>query len=101
LPRAKRGFISGDLTMTLQEIVEQNADYVKNSGYTININRRLPWVHIQHESGDEDLSIFLQGADAEQFINEYDNLADQPGMEIVTFADLQLATAKPYIEILI
>jgi uncharacterized protein with von Willebrand factor type A (vWA) domain len=87
--------------MTLQEIVEQNAEFVKNSGYSININRRLQWVHIQHESGDEDLSIFLQGADAEQFINEYDNLADQPSLDHVYLGDLQLATAKPYIESLI
>lgn len=80
---------------TFNNILQQQADYCRNSGITVSVNSRFEWVTITDDEGAE---IFLQGDDAAQFIaevkaleNKYD---EEPHMSIL------LVIAYPYADLL-
>lgn len=81
--------------MNMIEILEQQAQYVSNSGYDVHVNVSMGWVTIQHNE-DEELSIFLQGEDARIFINEYLRLYEE--LQHIGNRTLALALAMPYID---
>lgn len=56
--------------LTLTEICEQQAQFVRNSNVIVEVDERMPTVDI-HEEGDPENGVFLQGDDAENFVREF------------------------------
>lgn len=84
---------------TLESIIHNQAEFVSKSGYSVEVDSRMDTVSITHESGDEDLSIFLQGNDGAKFIRKANEIWEE--IETITEEDSHLAEAKQYIESLI
>ena len=83
--------------MKLQDVLQSDADYSRNSGADIEIDSAHDIVSITDTSGHNEC-IFMQGDDASAFISEVDMLWDRTGdMDKDTIA---LALAKPYIDCL-
>ena len=83
--------------MELQEIIEQQAQYVRNSHVAVDIQQSMPWVSI-YEQGNESRGIFLQGHEAEQFMQAITDLSAQ--LQDCTYEDLALSVAYPYTDLL-
>lgn len=82
--------------MKLVDIVTSQAKFVYNSGVTVSITRNMPWVDIKAgESGE----LFLQGDDAETFIDKLDKLSEQ--LPDVDFETLELACAYEFVHMLV
>ncbi len=80
---------------TLSEIVAFNASYVRKSGFSVSICRRLDTVSIDSYANPEE-EIFLQGDDARQFIAEADALYAE--LPLMSFDTINCHLAKPYVE---
>lgn len=81
--------------MKLQEILESQARFCYRSGITVKINHSMGWVDIRAGQVGE---LFLQGDDAEKFIDKVADLSRQ--CPDVTIADIELACAYDYAHIL-
>jgi hypothetical protein len=82
--------------MKLQDILQQQADYTRNSDVTVNIDKRMPWVDIR---ADEESSIFLDGDSAEEFLAQCEDYSEQvPDMDMET---IELAVAYKYLDVLL
>lgn len=82
--------------MTLEEIVQSRVQFTRNSKVTVKINRSLSWVDIVEDGHDE--GVFMQGDEADTFINELDKLSEQlPDVDSET---LELSMAYDYLHIL-
>jgi len=88
--------------MTLIEIYEQQAKYVRDSGYIVAVNSPFSWVSIKpsnpNNPPDDKDEIFLQGDEADTFINGVEEM-----WEAVQHMDreaVELAYAYPYLECL-
>ena len=84
---------------TLESIIHNQAKFVVDSGYSVEVNSRMDTVSMTHESGDEDLSIFLQGTDGASFIRKANEIWEE--IDSISEEDSHLAEAKQYIENLI
>ncbi len=82
------------MTITIKEIVLNNAEFVKNSGYSVNANQSMETVSIEHNE-DSESDVFLQGHEASDFINEAQKTYEEAD---VTFDEALLHHAKPFIE---
>jgi len=83
-------------TPTLVQIIENNAQYVRDSGYQVEINRSMETVSIQHDTPYDEMSVFLQGHEADNFINEADTLWNDA--QHVSLDDCLCSVAKQYID---
>ena len=83
-----------DARTSIKTIIEQDAAFCADVSVTI--CRGLPSVTIHDDSeiGNED--IFMQGDDADEFINAFDALVEQA--PDVLFADVLKHLALPYVE---
>ena len=83
--------------MELALILINQAEYVTNSGFTVKTNSAYSTVAIDHELDKED-GIFLQGEEADLFIEE----AIKLWQEVCTLGidTCELSLAKPYIDAL-
>lgn len=82
-----------DTRISIKTIIEQNAAFCQDVSVTV--CRKLPTVTIHDQSGvNED--IFMQGDDADEFINAFDALVEQA--PDVLFADALKHLALPYVE---
>lgn len=81
------------MTITLKKIIEADAFLMRDVDVTI--DRRFRHVTIKDEEGEQE-DIFLQGQDAEQFIDQFDALIEQA--PDVLFVDAIKHLAKPYVE---
>lgn len=84
--------------MELTEILNQQADYTRNSNYTVEASRIFSWVAIdcQDKGAEDHESVFLQGEEAEMFMDEADRLYDEVGT--VDYETVAYATAAQYVE---
>lgn len=79
----------------LESIIRRDAQFSRNSGAEVDIDRRLPTVSISWFGSD---GAFLQGPEAEDFLAELEALAvDAPD---VSREDIELHLARPYVECL-
>lgn len=85
-----RGYI-----MRLSRIIRQSAKYSRESGADVEIDRAYSTVCISGR-GQED--IFMQGDDAEQFIDQIDAISKR--CPSIDFDDIELHLAKDYIDCL-
>lgn len=81
---------------TLESIIHNQAEYVRNSGFEVVVDTRLDTVSITHESGEEDMQIFLQGSDGARFIRKAKEIWED--IETITEDDSFYAEAKQYVE---
>lgn len=81
---------------TLESIIKNQVEFVVNSGYTVNVDVRMDTVSIEHSSDDEDLSVFLDGSNASQFIKNANKVWEN--CDNITEEESYLAEAKQYIE---
>jgi hypothetical protein len=84
--------------MGLKEILESAAEYTKNSGFSVNVDELLPTVDIEGE--DEDEQFFMQEHEAQQFIDEAEELYNNSDSEL-DIETIYYALAQPYIESLL
>lgn len=82
-------------TPTLNKIVTEMARYVTASGFDVDWNTSMPWVAILDEQGN--VAVYLQNDDAEHFIAETFQVAEDSYVHLETS---MLAQAKPYIDCL-
>lgn len=78
----------------LISILEKQANYVSDSGYSVDINSIKGTVYVYHTGRNK--SIYLQGDDATVFISECTRLYNE--LEHITFNTVALALAMPYID---
>lgn len=81
--------------MKLKEILESQARFCDHSGITVEINHSMGWVDIRAGQVGE---LFLQGDDADQFIDKVADLSRQ--CPDVAVANIELACAYDYAHIL-
>lgn len=83
--------------ITLESIIKRDAQFSRNSGAEVEIDRRLPTVAIEWYGTDGD-GAFLQGDEAGQFLADVEALSvDAPD---VSREDIELHLARPYVECL-
>ena len=84
--------------MELADILEQQADFTRKSNYTVEASRIFSWVAIdcQDEGAEDHESVFLQGEEAENFMDETDRLYDEVGT--LNYETVAYATAAQYVE---
>lgn len=76
----------------LRKILKEQQSYVKNSGFTVDVDYSLPSVTIANNEDE----IFLDGDSAEQYITEATRVweeAGDVGMNVVLYA-----VAKQYVD---
>lgn len=83
-------------TPTMNEIITEMARYVKDSGFSVDWNNSMGWVAIHNNEENEDV-FFLEDEDAEQFIIEANQKADQADVDLESG---MLAQAKQYVDCL-
>ena len=82
--------------MNLKDILKQQAEYTRNSDVTVEIVRNMACVTIH---ADEESELFLEGEQADKFIDQCDAYAlECPDME---GHDIELAVAYGYLDILL
>ena len=77
--------------MSLATIIRQTARMASVAGVTVKVDRRMPWVTISTH-GQED--IFLEGHEAELFVEACDKLWDKG--RTVTMDECYLCEAEQY-----
>ena len=81
--------------MTLTEILTQQAQFTNGSGFRVEIDRPYSWVSILKINSMES-TVFLQGEEGTEFINEVERLWHETGdLPRNTIAE---ALAGPYLE---
>jgi hypothetical protein len=83
--------------LTLIEIYEHSANFVSNSGYSVEVTSGMGWVAIINTDPETE-NVFLQGDDAHVFISEATRLHKE--LQHITLNTIYLALAEPYIECL-
>ena len=83
-------------TPTMNEIITEMARYVRDSGFSVDWNNSMGWVAIHNNEENEDV-FFLEDEDAEQFIVEANERADQADVDLESG---MLAQAKQYVDCL-
>ena len=78
----------------IKEIIENLAAYTRNSGFTVDVNNSLSTVSIANNEGE---GFFLQGHEAQEFIDDCKQLAETHDINVET---VFLSTAKNYIDCL-
>jgi len=81
-------------TPTMKEIITEMSNYVRNSGFSVEWNESEPWVAI-HDEEENDDTFFLEYEEAEQFIKEGHQKAEEADVHEVVG---MLAQAKQYID---
>ena len=82
--------------MKLIDIIQNNAEFVKASGFTVDVQSNMDTVLIKHDSGDADQEVMLETDEGYQFIAEALKLFDE--LQDVTLEDVHFHLAKPYVE---
>jgi len=80
----------------MNEIITEMARYVRDSGFSVDWNNSMGWVAIHNNEENEDV-FFLEDEDAEQFIVEANERADQADVDLESG---MLAQAKQYVDCL-
>ncbi|MFS1429098.1 hypothetical protein LMH73_018615 [Vibrio splendidus] len=82
--------------MKIIDIIRANAEFVRNSGFSIHVQSSMDMVTIKHESNDEVMDTVLIGDEGYQFIAEalkqFDDIQD------ISLEEIHLHLAKPYME---
>jgi hypothetical protein len=81
---------------TLTQIIKNQAEFVANSGYTVDVDIRMDTVAITHESNDDELNVFLQDHNGADFIRKAHNVWEE--CSDITEEESWLAEAKQHIE---
>ena len=79
----------------MAEIVREQAEYVKRSNVSVDVDSRFPWVDIEDNS-DAEFAYHLEGDEAENFIKEARRLWNEA--DDVSWTTACYAAAKPYVE---
>lgn len=78
----------------MKEIIQKLADYTINSGFKVTVDSRFPTVAIEDADGG---GFFLQGDEAQTFIDEAREIAEQNDMPNET---IYYSSAAAYIDCL-
>lgn len=81
-------------TEIMKDIITEMARYVKDSGFSVDWNRSMGWVAI-HDDEENDDTFFLEEGDAEEFVAEANQKAEEADVDLETG---MLAQAKQYID---
>lgn len=81
--------------MNLEAIVLQQAEYSWNSGIIVEFSRSPSWVSISAPGSD---GVFLQGWEADKFIDRLDKLAES--LPHIDYETLELSQAYDYADLL-
>ena len=81
--------------MKLKDIILFNAEYVENSGVSIDINRSQSWVDIQSTG---ETKIGLQGHEADEFIAAVDKMSEE--FPDINCGTIELSFCYDYLTIL-
>lgn len=82
------------MTKSIESIIIEQSDFVRNSGYTVTCNSSESTVVMQHKSDDE-MSVFLRGNEAEKFIEN----ATNKWLDFdLTFEQCSFSEAKQHVE---
>jgi hypothetical protein len=81
---------------TLSNIVNDNAEFVKNSGYSMEYDIGYSWISLNTKSGMDDEQIFFQGEQADNILEEANELYIATGDTL--FDDCILHVVKPWVE---
>ena len=81
--------------MKLVDIILCNAEMVENSGVSVDINRSQSWVDMQ---ADGETKVFLQGHEADSFIDAVDEMAEQ--LPDVDYGIIELSFCYDYLTII-
>lgn len=79
---------------TLLEIAQQQAEFVRNSGITVEISRGPSWVTL--DSAKDEL--FLQDHEGEKFIDEVGDLWNK--LQHIGLREAELAVAYQYLDVM-
>jgi len=79
--------------MTLTEIYEENAAYVRRSGFTVKVDTLHSTVAIEDADGE---GFFLQGDEAGDYINEFEAVWNEAGD--LGYIEAYYGHAKQYID---
>lgn len=84
--------------MKLAEILKQQANFTRNSNYIVKVNRSFSWIAIdcQDEGAEDHESMFLQGDEAQDWIDETDRVYDDVGT--LDYDTVAYAMAAQYVE---
>lgn len=84
--------------MKMQDILEQQAAYTKNSNYKVTVNALFSWISMECQDADclDHESVFLQGSSADNFITEAETLWNET--PTVDYDTVIHALAMPYID---
>ena len=80
--------------MTSLEIAMQQADFARNSGVTATIDTAFGWVTLD----DGEAELFLQGYQAEKFIDKVLLLWEE--LQHIDMGDAELAVAYDYLDVM-
>lgn len=83
-----------DARTSIKTIIEQDASFCKDVSVTV--CRKVPTVTIHDDSGVGNEDIFMQGQDAEEFIQAFDGLIEEA--PDVLFVDALKHLALPWCE---
>ena len=83
--------------LTVIEIYTRIAQFVTDSGYSVEVNSGMDWVAINNADHEAE-NVFLQGEEAVAFIKEAKRLYEE--LQHITLDTMYLALAAPYIECL-
>lgn len=83
-------------TPSMNEIITEMARYVRDSGFSVDWNNSMGWVAI-HDDEENDDTFFLENEDADSFIAQANDKADEADVDLETG---MLAQAKQYIDCL-
>lgn len=82
-------------TPSMNEIITEMARYVRDSGFSVDWNNKvMTWVAI-HDDEEGDDTFYLEDAEADEFIAEANEKAEEAGVDLETG---MLAQAKQYID---
>jgi len=80
----------------MNKILKQQYDYVVNSGITVDITNHMSWVAIECIGYE---GIFMQGDEADDFINKCTNIGKR--FRSLTSTEAELIAAYDYAELFI
>lgn len=80
---------------TLTQILTQQAEYTRRSGYRVEVNTSMPWVSII-DNGTDATVWFMQGDDAQKYCDECEATYNKVGD--MSLEDVQHAYASQYID---
>lgn len=83
------------MTITVEQVIIDNAKYVKDSGFTVTVDKRMPTVDISNEDNE---GLFFEGHNAELYIQQCIEIADQ--VPLLTMQQCYDANAKGWIDAL-